>query len=128
MILDTSAIASIVFKEPGYEEVLQKLVGAEQAGIGTPTLAEAGLALTARLKKDARPMLMRFLQEFAITPIPFGEAHWQETVIAFQRFGKGRRPARLNFGDCMAYATARLAAEPLLCVGSRLRKTDLEMA
>ncbi len=47
---------------------------------------------------------------------------------AFIRFGKGRHPAGLNFGDCMSYATAFLAGQPLLCVGDDFSKTDIEIA
>ena len=125
MIVDTSAIAAIVFKERGHAEVLGKLVAADHAGIGTPTLAEAGIVLTARLKKDGRPLLLRFLQEFEIAPIPFGDAHWREAIEGYRRFGRGRHPAALNFGDCMTYATARLATRPVLCVGADFAKTDL---
>jgi len=125
VIVDTSAIAAIVFKEPGHADVLGKLVGADHAGIGTPTLAEAGIVLTARLKKDGRPLLLRFLQEFDITQVPFGEAHWREAVEGYRRFGKGRHPAALNLGDCMTYATARLARRPVLCVGADFSKTDV---
>lgn len=125
MIVDTSAIAAIVFKEPGHAEVLEKLVGGDHAGIGTPTLAEAGIVLRARLKKDGRSLLLRFLQEFDITPIPFGDAHWREAVEAYRRFGKGRHPAALNLGDCMTYATARLAKRPVLCLGVDFSRTDV---
>ena len=128
MIVDTSAIAAIVFQEPGHAEIIAKLVGASHAGIGTPTLAEAGIVLTARLKKDGRSLLLRFLQEFDITQVPFGEAHWREAVEGYLRFGKGRHPAGLNFGDCMTYATARLAKRPVLCVGVDFSKTDIPVA
>jgi ribonuclease VapC len=127
LIVDTSAIAAIVFKEAGHTEVLAKLVGADHAGIGTPTLAEAGIVLTARLEKDGRPLLLRFLQEFAIAQVPFGEAHWREAVEGYRRFGKGRHPAALNFGDCLTYATARLADRPVLCVGADFSKTDIQV-
>lgn len=128
MIVDSSALAAIVFREPGYPELFEKLAGARNAGVGTPTLAEAGIVITARLRRDARPLLERILQEFEIVQVPFGEAHWREAVRAYRRFGKGRHRAALNFGDCLAYATARLAGQPLLCVGLDFRKTDLPLA
>ena len=62
-----------------------------------------------------------------IAIVPFTDLHWQRTIDAFARFGKGRHPAALNFGDCMSYATAALARQPLLCVGDDFRKTDLEL-
>jgi uncharacterized protein with PIN domain len=59
--------------------------------------------------------------------VPFTGLHWQRAVDAFARFGKGRHPAALNFGDCMTYATAALARQPLPCRGDDFRKTDLEL-
>src|SRR2546422_564477 len=79
-----------------------------------------------RREKDAE--LRRFLQESGLVPIPFGEAHWREAVEAYARFGRGRHRAGLNFGDCLSYATARLAGRPLLCVGDDFKKTDLALA
>lgn len=50
-----------------------------------------------------------------------------EVRDAYRRFGKGRHPAALNFGDCLTYATARLTGEPLLYVGEDFARTDLEV-
>ena len=60
--------------------------------------------------------------------VPFGELHWREAVDAYRRYGKGRHPAALNFGDCMTYAVASLAGEPLLFIGEDFSLTDLEPA
>ena len=84
--------------------------------------------LAARLGRDRLPLLMRFLQEFDITPVPFGPDHWRESVEAYLRYGKGRHPAGLNLGDCFSYAVARLADQPLLCVGDDFPQTDLALA
>lgn len=128
MILDTSAIAAIAFQESGHEALRDRLAAADAVGVGTATLVEAGIVLSARLRRDARDLLARFLREADARIIAFDEEHWTAAVDAWLRFGKGRHPARLNFGDCLSYATARLAAEPLLCVGDDFPKTDLELA
>ena len=128
MILDTSAIIAILKEEPGHEPFLRRLAGDPVVGVGAPTLAEAGLVLTARLEKDARPLLLRFLQEAQVAVVPFGEDHWRAAVDAYIRFGKGRHAAALNFGDCLTYATARLSGLPLLAAGRDFSKTDLELA
>jgi ribonuclease VapC len=128
MILDTSALISIIFKEPGFEELLEKIGLAEGIGIGTPTLVETGIVLAARLRFDPRALLGRVIQQFAVIEIPFGSEHWQEAIGAYQHFGKGRHPAALNFGDCMSYATAKLAGQPLLYTGRDFLNTDLESA
>lgn len=128
MIVDTSALVAITFAEPGHRELITKLADAPSAGIGAPTLAETGVVLASRLGRDPRDLVIRLLDEFSIEEIPFGDRHWREAVDAYLRFGKGRHKARLNFGDCLTYAIARLANEPLLFVGDDFPETDLELA
>lgn len=128
MIIDTSALVAITFAEPGHQELIAKLAGARSAGIGTPTIAETGVVLAARLGRDSRDLVIRLLDEFSIEEVPFGDRHWREAVDAYLRFSRGRHKARLNFGDCLTYAVARLANEPLLFVGDDFRETDLETA
>lgn len=60
--------------------------------------------------------------------VPFGEDHWRQAAEAYARFGRGRHKAALNFGDCLSYAVARLADQPLLCVGDDFARTDLAPA
>ncbi len=128
MILDTSALIAVVFKEPECETVLEKLASAETILIGAPTLAEAGIVMRARLGMKSAGILERFLREFMVVTIPFGEEHWREAVKAYGIYGRGQHPAGLNFGDCMTYAAARLAGYPLLCVGEDFPKTGLQIA
>lgn len=128
MIVDTSALVTIVFREPGFERIVDALSAAQAIGIGAPTLAETGVVLQARLGKDPSGLLARLLQEFGIVVVPFGEPHIQQAIAAYARFGRGRHRAGLNFGDCLTYAVARLAGEPLLAVGDDFRRTDLDTA
>jgi ribonuclease VapC len=125
VIVDTSALLAIVFQEPGYDRLIGTLVAADAVAAGTPTLAETAIVLSARLGADAHGMVERLLDEFGIQEIPFGEVHWREAVDAFRRYGKGRHPARLNFGDCMTYASAKLSGERLLFVGEDFPLTDV---
>jgi len=128
VIIDTSAIVSILLKEPENERLIERLVGDPRPAVSSATLTETGIVLSARLKEDARGLLARFLREAEIDVVPFGESHYSAAVDAWLRFGKGRHPAALNFGDCMSYATAALAGESLLCVGEDFAKTDLVLA
>jgi ribonuclease VapC len=128
VILDSSALVAIFVREPGFERILDAIDDERKLAIGAPTLAEAGIVLSARLGTDARPLLARFLEESGALVLPFSAEHAREAIGAFRRFGKGRHRAALNFGDCMTYATARLADEPLLCTGNDFRKTDLTVA
>lgn len=128
MILDSSVIVAITLREPGHEELVDKLRSADTLGIGAPSLAEAGMVLSSRLGVEPQALLDRFIRDFQVVPVVFGEQHWREALEAFRRFGKGRHPAGLNFGDCLSYATARLAGHPLLFVGDDFPKTDIEAA
>jgi ribonuclease VapC len=128
MILDTSALLAIVFQESGFEAILECIEAAPGVAVGSPTLAETGIVLQARLGGNADGLLERMLDELDVQELPFGELHWREAVDAFRRFGKGRHPAALNFGDCMTYAVAQLAGEALLFVGDDFVRTDVEVA
>ena len=128
MILDSSAVIAIMLREPGAEDLVGKLARAQGAGIGAPTLAETGLVLTVKIGRRGREAPTRVVHEAGIVIVPFGEEHWRVAVDAYARFGRGRHPAALSFGDCLTYATARLADQPLLCVGDDFSKTDLPLA
>lgn len=128
MIIDSSAVIAIFLKEPEHEKVLQKVAGVDSRAIGAPTLAETGIVLTSRMRRNAIGLLARFLQEVEIATVPFGDDHWKEAVDAFDRYGRGRHEASLNFGDCMTYSVAKLADEPLLCIGEDFSQTDLRIA
>jgi len=127
MILDTSAVVAILFQEPGYQALLGKLATATEVGIGIPTLLECGIVLSARLNQDSRGLLARFLEEANVTPVPFSDAHYLLAMSAWLKYGQGRHPAGLNFGDCLSYAIAKLAGMTLLCVGDDFSQTDLPL-
>ncbi len=128
MIVDSSAIVAILFREPGYQRLVDALAEETSPGIGTPTLAETGIVLGNRIPGNATTKLSRFIQEFGLIEVPFGEAHWRAATDAYSRFGKGRHSAALNFGDCLTYAVAHLANEPLLFVGNDFTHTDIAPA
>ena len=125
MIVDSSAIVAIILREPGWEALVDRLASEPLCAIGAPTLVETGIVLTAKIGPKARVALSRLLQELSMTIIPFTDEHWRAAVDAYARFGKGRHPAGLNFGDCLTYAIARLAEQPLLFVGDDFRRTDV---
>jgi ribonuclease VapC len=128
VIVDSSALVAVLLREPGHEALLERLGTEPATGVGAPTLAETGIVLAARLGVSGRTLLARFVQESELVVVPLSEEHWGVAVEAFLRFGKGRHAARLNYGDCLTYAVARLADEPLLCAGDDFPQTDLELA
>jgi ribonuclease VapC len=118
MILDSSAILAILLREPGLERIVDAIATAPKLAIGAPTLTETAIVLENRIGDNARSILIHFMHEWKIEIIPFGEPHWQEAVITYSRYGKGRHKAALNFGDCMTFAIAKLSGQPLLCTGN----------
>ena len=128
MILDTSAILALVFDEPERDEFIRKISTASSVGVGAPTLVESTIVASARLGDIGRLHVQGLVSQSGIVVIPFGINHWSAASDAWARFGRGRHTAALNFGDCLAYATARLADRPLLCKGDDFRQTDLQLA
>jgi ribonuclease VapC len=128
MTLDSSAILAVLFRERGFESIVTRLLNTEVRTVDAPTLVETGIVLSAKLDSASQGLLDRFLQEFEVSTVSFGEPHRREACEAFLRFGRGRHPARLNYGDCLSYATARLSGQPLLFVGRDFRQTDIEAA
>jgi ribonuclease VapC len=125
VIIDSSAILAVIGKEPGYERIVHELAASPATRIGAPTRLETGIVLTARFGPRGKTALARFLQENSIETVAFGEAHASAALDAYSRFGKGRHPAALNFGDCCTYAIASITGEPLLCTGDDFARTDL---
>ena len=127
MIVDASALISVITGEPGHERIADLLADSARTSIGAPTLLETGMVLEGRAGARGRTALARVTAEARLRVLPFTEEHARIALDAFSRFGKGRHPAALNFDDCCCYATAVVAGEPLLCVGEDFARTDLEL-
>jgi len=128
VIVDSSAVAAIFLRRPGHERLIEALARAERAGIGAPTLTEAAVEIGAAAGRDVQGLVARFVQELDLTVIPFSDAHARAAAEAFRQFGGGKKAAGLELGECLAYATARLARQPLLADDPRFARTDLELA
>jgi ribonuclease VapC len=128
MILDTSAIVAMVLREDEADDLFKKVSRAPHVAIGAPTLVEATVVLVGRFGMPGHTALTSFLQEREVTTVSFDNQHWYAAEEAFICFGKGRHPASLNLGDCMSYATARIAKEPLLFTGNDFARTDIAPA
>ncbi len=128
MTLDSSALIAILFSEPGFLDLVDRVLEADTVRVGAPTLAETGLVLAGRRGKPATRAIEELVRELGITVVPFGEAEWPVAVSAFQRYGRGRHKAALNFGDCLAYGTAVTVGDTLLFVGQDFSHTDIRGA
>lgn len=104
------------------------MLAADSLAIGAPTLVESAIVMVGASGAAGMTALRAFIAEFEVAVIPFGQKHVGSAVEAFDTFGKGRHRARLNYGDCMTYATARVAERPLLYVGDDFGQTDIQPA
>jgi ribonuclease VapC len=129
LILDSSAVIAVLSREQKSRN-LENLMGeADLLSIGAPTLFETGMVAIGRFGPGGRERVDDFLEAWGVAIAPFDVRHWRVAMDAFARYGKGRsHPARLNYGDCMTYATARIAELPLLFTGEDFAKTDLAVA
>jgi ribonuclease VapC len=124
---DTSALLAVVLGEPDAERFLAAL-RADAVAISAVSLTEALIVAEARQGPDAVRDLELLVAGTVDRVVPVDEAHARVAAGAWRRFGKGRHPANLNFGDCLAYATASLASLPLLFNGDDFTQTDLNAA
>ena len=128
MIVDTSALLAILQAEPESRRLAEAIESVSQPTISVVSFVEASIVLDARHGAEGRDRLDRVIREsrMEIAPVDFEQA--QLAREAFRDFGKGRHPARLNFGDCFVYALARQRGEPLLFKGDDFTRTDIRAA
>ena len=128
MILDTSALFAIFGDEPERRSFNEAIEAAENRRMSVATYVEISIVLEARHGAEGSRELDLFLDRAAIELVPVALEQARLPRRAWHRFRRGRDPAALNFGDCLAYAVARVAQRPLLAKGQDFPQTDLELA
>jgi ribonuclease VapC len=122
MIVDTSALIAILRREPDSDALAERLLGADEVRMSSGTLLEARI-VAERDGGDAE--LAELLDLAGVEIVPPDARQIDLAFEGFRRFGRGRHPAGLNFGDLFAYALARALDEPLLFKGEDFGKTDV---
>jgi ribonuclease VapC len=126
LAVDTSALAAVVLGEDDAEAFSAVLLAAAgDVHLGAPTLFEAELVLLARQGEAALADLRLLVELVGAQVLPFDGEQAALALAAWRRFGKGRHPAALNYGDCMTYACAKRLGLPLLFKGDDFRQTDI---
>ena len=128
MIVDTSALAAILFGEPDAARYAQLIHDADRCVISVANFVELSIVIETQLGPDAGRQCDVFFRRAGIIIEPLTIEHGHLARQAFLDFGKGRHPASLNFGDCFAYALAKATGEPLLFKGQDFSKTDIKAA
>jgi ribonuclease VapC len=127
MVIDTSALLAIFLAEPERSIFLNLILTAETRLISAPNALETGMVLEARRGEAAGREFDLFQVRAGLEIVAFDSDQLDVARSAWRRFGKGRHPAGLNFGDCFAYALAKTAGEPLLAKSADFAKTDIEL-
>lgn len=118
---------SIALAEPDAPAMLDALTRAQRVLIPAPTWFEATMVLDRRGDARAGEIFRTIMERIRIEVSPMTQAHAIEARRAWAVFGRDRHRARLNFGDCMVYALAKIEDAPLLCKGDYFALTDLKL-
>ena len=125
MVVDTSALAAILFAEQDYEDLAERLEGAERLLLSAASLVELSMVVESRKGEEGARQIDLLLYRTQIEIVPVDAEQAEIAREAWRRFGKGRHPAGLNYGDCFAYALAKKTGLPLLYKGDDFSLTDL---
>jgi ribonuclease VapC len=124
--IDTSALIAIVLKEPEQDSFSRLIQTHGQVLIGSPTLFEFRMVALGKFQPIVAEGVTAFVRRPPFEVVDFTSDHFEAALRAFDRYGKGRHPASLNFGDCMAYAVAAVAGCALLYKGNDFERTDVK--
>ena len=128
MVIDTSALVALMEDEAVAPALRTALSSDPTRWISTVSVLEATCVLGDRRGTGAVLELSLFLSEFDFQQVPFDVAQLSIAQRAWLVYGRGRHPARLNFGDCASYALAQSRSEPLLFIGDDFSQTDVVTA
>jgi ribonuclease VapC len=128
MILDTSALVAILYREAEAVDFVERIRAAETSQISVANYVELSMVVESQLGPDGMRQAEAFIRRAGIIVEPVTIEHGELARQAFLDFGKGRHKAGLNFGDCFAYALAKATGEPLLFKGNDFSQTDIKVA
>jgi ribonuclease VapC len=127
MVIDSSCLVAIFFGEPERMRFLDRIEQADFRRISAANILETGIVIERRQGEAAGRELDLFLRHMQFEVVPVDSEQIDVARIAWRKYGKGNHPAALNFGDCFAYALAKVSGEPLLAKGEDFSRTDIEL-
>ena len=128
MIVDSSALIAILLKEPEGHLLDVAIIESADCRMSAASFLEASMVILARKGQQGMRDLDLLINRLGIRLVSFTESQAWLARTAFECFGKGRHPAQLNFGDCLAYGLAKETGEELLFVGADFNQTDVVAA
>ena len=128
MVIDTSALLAILQDEPERRAFNEAIEAADSRCFSTATWVETSIIVESRYGAEGLRDLDLLISKASIDLVPVDVEQAHIARLAFSRFGKGRHPAGLNYGDCFSYALATALGEPLLYKGGDFARTDIAAA
>jgi ribonuclease VapC len=128
MVIDASAIVAIAFNEPEAKSFRERIADDPVRLISAATVLETAMVIETRLGEAGGGEFDLWLHKANVEVVAVTADHADQARRAWRRYGKGRHPAGLNFGDCFSYALASLTGEPLLFKGNDFAQTDIRAA
>ena len=128
MIIDSSALIAVAFMESGREVLADAMAAADICRISAATWLESCIVIESTKQAGAIARFEALLDRLSLDIVPVSVELAAEARLAHRRFGRGNHPARLNYGDCFAYALAKVSGEPLLFKGNDFSQTDIRSA
>lgn len=125
MIIDSSALVAILQNEPEAEALVRSILSESSRLISSGNYLETAMLIHARYGPEGTRDLELLMSKLGVEIIEFTAEQAKFARKAFIDYGKGRHPAGLNFGDCMAYGTAKETGEALLFKGDDFIHTDV---
>lgn len=126
MVIDTSALLAILQNEPERRKFNEAIEAAETRSMSTASFLEISMIVESRYGADGVRDLDLLIAKAKVSLVPVDEDQAHLARQGFQKFGKGRHPAGLNYGDCFSYALARSLEQPLLFKGGDFSQTDVD--
>ena len=127
IVVDTSAVLSVMLEEPDADAVRGALLRAPARSMSASNYVECAMVMAGR-RIGGLADLDEWLNLRLIEVAPVDRQVAVLAADAFIRFGRGRHPAGLNYGDCFAYALAKHLRAPLLFKGDDFARTDIHPA
>jgi ribonuclease VapC len=127
VVVDTSAAVAVILGEAGGDELVEHLENAVARLMSAAIRVELGIVIEARFWPAGQDVVERFLRDAQVEIVPVDTDLAARAMSGWRRFGKGRHPAGLNFGDCSSYALAERSGHPVLCTGADFAATDIDV-
>jgi ribonuclease VapC len=128
VIIDSSALVAVILQEPEEARFAEAILRHGAPRMSAASWMEAATIIDSHKRPEGRIRFDEVITAFRIDIVPVTAEIAVRARRAYNQYGCGQHPARLNYGDCLAYATAAVTGQPLLFKGQNFAQTDIKPA